>query len=166
MRTPYVEDGRWSAVLGLPAPPRAAAIQAHRARANECLMIPVPLWPRGYRDSFGRCGRAGVDKTAIKRCRSNVVPVIPLPRAWLLTSAMLVGVASGQVVAIATKLFVTTHMRPDVVIALVVGIPSALGVLAILCSTRRWASALGAFLLAVSPGWFGVLVLLQVVYGA
>jgi hypothetical protein len=85
----------------------------------------------------------------------------------LLTSAMLVGVATGQLAAIATKLFVTERIRPDVVIALVVGIPSALGALTILLSTRRCQTALGAFLIAISPGWFGVLVLLQVVvYGA
>jgi Putative holin len=80
---------------------------------------------------------------------------------------MLVGVATGQLAAIATKLFVTAHMRPDVVIALVVGVPTGLGALMILLSSRRWQTTLGAFLIAVSPGWFGVLVLLQVVvYGS
>jgi Putative holin len=79
---------------------------------------------------------------------------------------MLVGVAVGMVAAIASTLFVTAHIRPDVVIALVVGIPSAIGLLLILFSTRRWVTTLGAFVLAVAPGWFGVLAMIQVVYGA
>ena len=54
-------------------------------------------------------------------------------------------------------------IRPDVVIALVVGIPSAAGLLMILFSGRRWVTMLGAFILALAPGWFGVLVALQVV---
>ena len=32
----------------------------------------------------------------------------------------------------------------------------------ILFSGRRWVTMLGAFILAVAPGWFGVLVALQV----
>jgi hypothetical protein len=92
--------------------------------------------------------------------------MIPLPRAWLLTSAMLVGTAVGMVSAITSTLLVTAHIRPDVVIALVVGIPSAIGLLLVLFSTRRWVTTLGAFILSVAPGWFGVLVGIQVVYGA
>ncbi|MGH3562095.1 MAG: putative holin, partial [Mycobacterium sp.] len=57
-------------------------------------------------------------------------------------------------------------LRPDVVIALVLGAPSAAGLLLILFSSRRWVTALGAFLLALAPGWFGVLVAIQVVLGA
>jgi hypothetical protein len=53
--------------------------------------------------------------------------VIPLPRALLLTSAMLVGTAVGLVAGIASMLLVTATIRPDVVIALVVGVPSAIG---------------------------------------
>jgi hypothetical protein len=98
-------------------------------------------------------------------CHSNLDTVIPLPRAWLLTSAMLIGVAAGEVAAIVTKLVVPAHLRPDVVIGLVVGIPSVVGLVAIFFSTRRWMTAFGAFLVAVSPGWFGVLALLQAVYG-
>jgi hypothetical protein len=92
--------------------------------------------------------------------------VILLPRAWLLTSAMLVGVAVGLVAGIASTLLVTATVRPDVVIALVVGVPSAIGMLLILFSGRRWVTTLGAFVLAVAPGWFGVLVAIQVLSGA
>jgi hypothetical protein len=92
--------------------------------------------------------------------------VIPLPRAWLLASALLVGAAVGQIVGIATMLLVNTTIRPDVVIALVVGVPSAIGMLLILFSGRRWVTTLGAFILAIAPGWFGVLATVQVVHGA
>jgi Putative holin len=92
--------------------------------------------------------------------------VIPLPRAWLLTSALLVGTAVGLIVGIASTLLVDAALRPDVVIALVVGVPGALGVLTILFSGRRWVTAVGAFLLAIAPGWFGVLVAIQAVHGA
>ena len=92
--------------------------------------------------------------------------MIPLPRAWLLASALLVGGAVGQIVAIATLLQVNATIRPDLVIALVVGVPSAIGMLTILLSGRRWATALGAFILAIAPGWLSVLVVIQVVNGA
>jgi hypothetical protein len=92
--------------------------------------------------------------------------VIPLPRAWALTSAMLVGAAVGLVLGITATLFVHASIRPDVVIALVIGVPSAIGMLLILSSGRRWVTTLGAFILAIAPGWFGVLVVIQVVYGA
>ena len=92
--------------------------------------------------------------------------MIPLPRAWLLTSALLVGTTVGLVAGVASTLLVTAHIRPDVVIALVVGIPSAIGTLLILFSTRRWVTTLGAFVLALTPGWFGVLVTIQVASGA
>jgi len=92
--------------------------------------------------------------------------VIPLPRAWLLASALLVGVAVGQIAGIASTLLVNATVRPDVVIALVVGVPSAIGMLLILLSGRRWVTTLGAFILAIAPGWFGVLVVIQVAHGA
>jgi hypothetical protein len=92
--------------------------------------------------------------------------VIPLPRAWLLTSAMLVGTAVGLLAGVAAKLLVHARIRPDVVIALVVGVPTAIGLLLILFSRRRWVTTLGAFILALAPGWFGVLVMIQVVFGA
>jgi len=95
-----------------------------------------------------------------------VESVIPLPRAWLLASAMLVGVAVGEIAGIASTLLVKATIRPDVVIALVVGVPSAIGMLMILLSGRRWMTTLGAFILAIAPGWFGVLVVIQVVHGA
>ena len=92
--------------------------------------------------------------------------VIPLPRAWLLASAMLVGIAVGQIAGIASTLLVKATIRPDVVSALVVGVPSAIGMLLILLSGRRWVTTLGAFILAIAPGWFGVLVVIQVGHGA
>ena len=91
--------------------------------------------------------------------------VIPLPRAWALTSAMLVGTAVGLILGIAATLVVHATIRPDVVIALVIGIPSAIGMLLILFSGRRWVTTLGAFILGMAPGWFGVLVVIQVVNG-
>ncbi|MGV0740783.1 putative holin [Mycolicibacterium sp. XJ870] len=91
--------------------------------------------------------------------------MIPLPRAWLLTSAMLVGTAVGLIAGIASTLLVTATIRPDIVIALVVGIPGVLGTLLILLSGRRWITTVGAFVLAIAPGWFGVLVAIQVVVG-
>ena len=92
--------------------------------------------------------------------------MIPLPRAWLLASALLVGASVGQIVGIAMTLLVKATIRPDVVIALVIGIPSAIGMLLILLSGRRWVTTLGAFILAIAPGWFGVLVVMQVTHGA
>jgi Putative holin len=91
--------------------------------------------------------------------------VIPIPRAWLLTSALLVGTAVGFIAAIASTLVLSATIRPDVAIALVVGVPSAIGMLTILLSGRRWVTTLGAFVLALAPGWFGALVAIQVVHG-
>jgi hypothetical protein len=79
---------------------------------------------------------------------------------------MLVGIAVGQLAAIAASLLVDARIRPDVVIALVVGIPSAIGMLLILFSGRRWVTTLGAFILAIAPGWLSVLAIVQVVNGA
>jgi hypothetical protein len=92
--------------------------------------------------------------------------MIPLPRAWLLTSALLVGTAVGLILGIAATLVVDVTIRPDVVVALVVGVPSTLGMLLILFSGRRWVTTAGAFILAIAPGWFGVLVAIQAVHGA
>ncbi|MGA9675937.1 MAG: putative holin [Mycobacterium sp.] len=91
--------------------------------------------------------------------------MIPLPRAWLLASAMLTGNAVGLLAGVASIVLFHGRIRPDVAIGLVVGIPSVIGVVAILVSGRRWVTMLGAFLLAVAPGWFGVLVALRVVSG-
>jgi hypothetical protein len=79
---------------------------------------------------------------------------------------MLVGVAVGLIAGIAAILLVKATIRPDVVIALVIGVPSAIGMLLILFSGRRWVTALGAFILAIAPGWFGALVVIQVAHGA
>jgi uncharacterized membrane protein YsdA (DUF1294 family) len=38
--------------------------------------------------------------------------------------------------------------------------------LLILFSGRRWITTFGAFVLALTPGWFGALVAMQVVSGA
>lgn len=75
---------------------------------------------------------------------------------------MLVGTAVGLVAGTAATLLVHARVRPDVVIALAVGIPSAIGLLVILLSRRRWVTALGAFILALAPGWFGVLAVIEV----
>lgn len=89
--------------------------------------------------------------------------MIPLPRPWPLTSAMLVGTAVGVVAAIGATLLVSAHLRPDIVIALVLGTPSIAGLLLVLFSLRAWVTTLGAFLVALAPGWFGVLVAIEVV---
>ena len=91
--------------------------------------------------------------------------MIPLPRAWVLTSALLVGTAVGLILGIGSTLLVEATIRPDVVIALVVGVPGAIGMLLILLSGRRWVTAAGAFIVAMAPGWFGVLVAIQAVHG-
>ena len=91
--------------------------------------------------------------------------MIPLPRAWLLTSALLLGCVAGQVSAIVAKLMIDTTIRPDLVVALVVGIPSLIGIALVLLSGRRWVTSLGAFALAMAPGWLSVLLLIQVVSG-
>lgn len=75
---------------------------------------------------------------------------------------MLVGVAVGLLAGIATTLLVTFAVRPDVVIALVLGVPGVLGILMVLVSGRRWVTTFGACVLAVAPGWFGALAIIQV----
>lgn len=60
---------------------------------------------------------------------------------------------------------VDATVRPDIVVALVIGVPSAIGLLLILCSGRRWVTTVGAFILAMGPGWLSVLLLLQAVSG-
>lgn len=76
---------------------------------------------------------------------------------------MLVGTGVGMLAAIGSRLLVNVYIRPDVVVALVVGVPSLIGLTLILFSTRRWLTTLGAFLISISPGWFGVLVAIQAV---
>lgn len=89
--------------------------------------------------------------------------MIPLPRAWWLTSAMLIGVAVGFMAGIAATMVVTAPMLPDVVIGLVVAVPSAIGLLLVLCSGRRWITTFGVFVLSIAPGWLGMLVAMQAV---
>jgi hypothetical protein len=79
---------------------------------------------------------------------------------------MLVGTAVGLLAGVGCTVLVHARIRPDIVIALVAGLPSILGLLVILFSGRRWVTALGAFILALAPGWFGVLVAIQVISGA
>lgn len=76
---------------------------------------------------------------------------------------MLLGCVAGQLAAVAAKMLVDATIRPDLVVALVVGVPSVIGVLLILCSGRRWVTTAGAFVLAMAPGWLSVLLLMQVV---
>ncbi len=91
--------------------------------------------------------------------------MIPLPRAWLLTSALLLGCVVGQIAAIVAKLAIDTTIRPDLVVALVVGVPGVIGLGLVLFSGRRWVTTLGAFTLAMAPGWLSVLLLIQVASG-
>ncbi|MEZ0349354.1 putative holin [Mycobacterium sp. pR1184] len=88
--------------------------------------------------------------------------MIPLPRPWQLASAMLIGTAVGFLAGVALTVLVHAPVRPDVVIALVVGLPGVIGLLTILFSGRRWVTVLGAFILAIGPGWFGVLAAIEV----
>jgi Putative holin len=83
----------------------------------------------------------------------------------LLGGALLVGTAVGMVAAITATLFVHVRVRPDVAIALIVGIPCVLGLVVMLLSIRRWMTTAGAFLLAVGPGWFGMLAAIRAVHG-
>ena len=97
--------------------------------------------------------------------RSTVEKVIPLPRPWLLASAMLIGSAVGLLAGVACTVVIHASIRPGIAIASVVGIPSVVGLTTILFSGRRWVTMLGAFMLSLAPGWFGVLVALQVTAG-
>ncbi|CAN5631874.1 putative holin [soil metagenome] len=83
-----------------------------------------------------------------------------------MTAAMLVGGAVGVIAGVLTTLLIHVSMRPDAAIGLVLAGPTLLGLVLILTAGRRWVTVWGTFLLAVAPGWFGVLVLIQVVNGA
>lgn len=91
--------------------------------------------------------------------------MIPVPRASLLNSAILVATVFGVLIGLVTTSVVAASVRPDLVIALVLGVPSALGLLTVLFSRRAVVTAAGVFALAVAPGWFGVLVAIQVTNG-
>lgn len=90
--------------------------------------------------------------------------MIPLPTARALTSAMLVGVAVGLVAGLAS-VFLAVTVRPDVAVAVVLGIPSLVGLVLVVFAGRRWMVAAGVFFLAVAPAWFGALVAIEVVVG-
>lgn len=79
---------------------------------------------------------------------------------------MLIGSAVGLLAGVACSVGVHASARPGIAIACVVGILSVAGLTTILFSGRRWVTMLGAFLLSVAPGWFGVLVALRVTAGA
>ncbi len=91
--------------------------------------------------------------------------MIPLPRTWVLASAMLVGTAVGLLSGTAGTVLVRDHIRPGFVVAAVVAVPTVLGLALVLVARRRLLTALGAFLIALAPGWFGVLVTIQVAAG-
>ncbi len=78
---------------------------------------------------------------------------------------MLIGCAVGLLAGVGLTALVHARVRPAVVVALVVGIPSAAGLLTILFSGRRWVTTVGAFILSLAPGWFAALVALQVASG-
>jgi hypothetical protein len=91
--------------------------------------------------------------------------VIPLPRPWLLAGAMLIGCAVGLLAGLWFSVMVHARLSPDIAIALVVGMPSLTGLLTILFSGRRWVTMLGAFIVSLAPGWFGVLCVLRMASG-
>ena len=76
---------------------------------------------------------------------------------------MLVGLAAGVLGAAAALTVDHARLRPDIAIALVVGFPTVVGLLFLLLSRARWLTVLGVFVLAVAPGWFGVLAVVEVV---
>lgn len=88
--------------------------------------------------------------------------MIPLPRPRLLAAAMLIGAAVGLLAGVGFAGTAHPSVRPAFALASVVGIPTAAGLVTILFSGRRWVTMLGAFILSLAPGWFGVLVALQV----
>lgn len=79
---------------------------------------------------------------------------------------MVVGCAVGMFAAVSWLVFVSVWVRPDVAIALVVGIPTTIGLALLLFSGRRWVTALAAFTLALAPGWLAALVAIQVASSA
>lgn len=78
---------------------------------------------------------------------------------------MVVGVAVGVLAGVGGSLLVSVPIRPDLVIALVLAGPSIAGLVLIFAASRRWVTALGAFLLAMALGWFGALAAIAVVAG-
>ncbi|WP_457134261.1 putative holin [Mycobacteroides abscessus] len=91
--------------------------------------------------------------------------MIPLPRAQVVASAMLMGIAVGLGAGMSSVLVAHESVRPDLVIGLIVAIPSLIGFLILIASTRKWMTAVAAFILAIAPGWFGILAAIQVIQG-
>ncbi len=76
---------------------------------------------------------------------------------------MLVGAALGALLGVAMMVAVSARIRPDLVIALVLGVPSVAGLVALFASSRRAVTTIGAFLLAIGPGWFATLAVIEAV---
>lgn len=76
---------------------------------------------------------------------------------------MLVGAAAGVVAGVAALAFLTVSVPAQAAIALVLAVPTVLGLALVLFVGRRWATAAGAVLLAFGPAWFAVLIAAQVV---
>lgn len=91
--------------------------------------------------------------------------MIPLPRAQVVASAMLLGIAVGLSAGISSIFIAHEPVRPDLFIGLVFAVPSLIGFLILIASTRKWMTATAAFVLAISPGWFGILAAIQVIQG-
>ncbi|WP_109420748.1 putative holin [Mycobacteroides franklinii] len=91
--------------------------------------------------------------------------MIPLPRAQVVASAMLLGIAVGLGAGMSSVLVAHQSVRPDLVIGLIVAVPSLIGFLILIASTRKWMTAVAAFTLAIAPGWFGILAAIQVIQG-
>jgi len=109
-----------------------------------------------------RLGRAARESA----CPGVIVgDVIPLPRASVLAGVMIVGVALGMMAALVAAVEVTATIRPDLVIALAIGVPSVIGMLTIVLAGRRWVTAVGAMVLAMGPGLFATLAAIQVASG-
>jgi len=92
------------------------------------------------------------------------------PKGWAVRTT--VGCIVGLMMAVGVVAFIASMALGDmrifagvlpVVVALVIGVPSVIGLLLVLASGRRWVTSLGAFILAMGPGWLSVLLLLQVV---
>lgn len=90
--------------------------------------------------------------------------MIPLPRAQVVASAMLLGIAVGLVAGMSSVLIVHEPVRPDLFVGVVVAVPSLIGFFILIASTRKWMTTLAAFVLAISPGWFGILAAIQVIH--
>ena len=76
---------------------------------------------------------------------------------------MLLGAAVGALAGVAMMLAVSARIRPDLVLALVLGVPSVAGLVALFASSRRAVTTIGAFLLAIGPGWFATLAVIEAV---